>query len=147
MMHQRGLTLLELLISMFIISILAMVGLPAYSDYLVRTKLSEDMASIHKVKLLVAEYYSLMGKMPESNKQLGMDKGKKVKGIHLEKLRIAKKPEAGTIKAYYDKDVFPELGKNNRIDFVPTPTSSGHLVWSCTRGNLSDRYRPSVCRS
>lgn len=146
MIHQRGLTLLELLITMFIISLLAMIGLPAYSDYQVRAKLSEDMATIHMVKLLVAEYYTLHGTMPESNKQLGMDKAKKLKGVYLQKLKIAKKPEAGTIKAYYDNNIFPQLEGKNRIDFVPTPTGTGRPVWSCTRGNLSDRYRPSVCR-
>ncbi len=146
MTHQRGVTLIELLVAMFIISILAMVGLPAYSDYQVRAKLSEDMATIHKVKLLVAEFYSLTGTMPETNKQLGMDKAKKLKGVYLKKLKIAKNPAPGTIKAFYDNDVFPQLEGNNRIDFVPTPTTTGRLVWSCTRGNLSDRYRPSVCR-
>jgi type IV pilus assembly protein PilA len=144
---QDGLTMLELLIAMFIISILAMVGLPAYSDYIVRAKLSEDMATIQKVKLMVSEYYSVNGELPTENNQIGLDeKAKKVKGIHLQKMKITANPEPGSIKAWYDTSEFPELGSNNRIVFVPTPSSGGRLVWDCTRGNLPDKWRPANCR-
>ena len=54
--RQRGFTMLELLIALFIVSILAMVGLPAYQDYRVRTAVTRDFALVSKAKLAIAEH-------------------------------------------------------------------------------------------
>ena len=143
--HQFGFTLLELLVVIAIISILAMVGLPAYMDYITRTRIAEDLGMVNDIKTQIVEYYTTTGKLPTKNEHLGLGKDKTITGQYLEKVKIDKKPMPGTIKLHYDKKDLPQIGKNNRLEFVPEPVN-GVLVWDCKSGNLADKFRPASCR-
>ena len=140
-----GYTLLELMMVLFIISILTMIAIPAYQDYKTRVKVSEGINMAGAVATSVAEYYLSQDHYPDDNTQAGLASPSSYQTAWVSEIRIVNVPTSGSIAVTFNSATIPALGANNTIIFVPD-YNGGRVAWDCSYGSLENRFRPKDCR-
>lgn len=143
---QKGFTLIELMIVVAIIGILAAVAIPAYQDYTVRAKVTEIMGIASSAKTSVSEFYVSQGSMPATEAAAGIiADGTEYATTYLKDLSYAQvDADNGTITATIF-DLGGDAAEDETIIFAGTGSATG-VTWTCTGGDLEDKYRPANCR-
>lgn len=132
---QQGFTLIELMIVVAIIGILAAVALPAYQDYTVRAKVSELVLAASSHKTTVSEQAATLGTLAGSGNDLTVAIVGKVTGGSV--------TDAGVILVK-GSNASTSIGTPTDIQFSPSLSESGTVVWSCTGTPL--KYMTADCK-
>jgi type IV pilus assembly protein PilA len=141
---QKGMTLIELMVVVAIISILAVIATPIYLEYSVRTKVSEGMAFFGAARTNVTEYWRTRGCgdatcFPSNNNEAAL--GNTV----TDKISSMTVTAGGVITVVY---TMSNLGTDNALEFRPV-IDGDILTWTCTTtgpNGMDPKYAPPICR-
>ena len=133
---QQGFTLIELMIVVAIVGILAAIALPAYQDYVVRSKVSELEAAMAACKTSVSEYASSHGSSPATTAASGCNTGA---SQYVAALAVANGVITGTTQSIGGTNVTLTLTPDNS-------TSSTITKWTGTYTAGPAKYVPSSFR-
>lgn len=143
---QQGFTLIELMIVVAIVGILAALALPAYQDYVVRSKVSEGLARLAEAKTSVAEYYSANSQItsfPGGSASVGVNTA----GNHYVRNLSWTGGAEGTAKVVMTmaSTADSKIG-GQTIEMLVQDTANGMITWKCQVGTLAGKYTPGSCR-
>ena len=128
----QGFTIIELMVVVAIVSILAVIAIPVYLDYVVRSKVGEAMAFVAEAKTGVSESFYSTREMPTSNALAGLPLASKYNAHrYISSLQImSTDPKPGAIRV----QIKIPGSKAHEKYLLLVPDTSGTVVsWTCTR--------------
>ena len=139
----QGFTLIELMIVVAIIGVLAAVALPAYSDYIIRARVSEVILAASSCRTDVTEAAQILGTLPPAAGQPG--------GVNCgaNDTTFVDSVVWTTVVTATSENV-TELGAAAGGTIVMTPGAivDGNISgWTCDGGGaMTDEFLPASCR-
>lgn len=136
---QKGFNFVELMMVVAVIGVLAIIVIPAYSDYTARAKVMDAVSLLAGLKNPMMDYYMTWGTWPSVD-----EVGGKVTGAYTS-IVVSGKPNT-YVEATMKMNSSPDLaGKNIRIVYYPETRD-----WVCTTAGSSnpipDKLVPSSCK-
>ncbi|WP_455376256.1 pilin [Kaarinaea lacus] len=139
---QEGFTLIELMIVVAVLGFLVTVALPAYQDYIIRSKVSEVIVFASSAKGNLSDYYMASGKMPNSAGQANINMNAS-QSDYIGAIAFSTTGSTATITY-----TLTNLSITGDIALVGTASPSG-FSWVCNTAatTVGNRYVPNICRS
>ena len=141
---QQGFTLIELMIVVAIIAILAAIALPAYQNYIKRSKVTEGVVAADACKASVVEYVASLNKLPADIIAAGCDKFKASQYV----TGLTYNGATGAVTTTYGN-----VGSGvDGLTYQLAPASIGGVTggqitgWECTASTVEKQLLPAACR-
>jgi type IV pilus assembly protein PilA len=139
----KGFTLIELMIVVAIVAILAAIALPAYQNYIKRSKVTEGIVAADACKASVSEYVASLNKLPANITEAGCDNFQATQYV----TALTYTGGTGGITVTYGNVGTGVDGNNYQLVPDTSKVADGQLIaWDCTASSVNPELLPASCR-
>ena len=141
MKKQQGFTLIELMIVVAIIGILAAIAIPAYQDYIVRSKVTELVTAADACKTSVSEYAQSQNTLPANTTIAGCTNSPTK---FISELTVVN----GVVTVSATGSIGGTITSGQGLSLTPTFEAGKPIQWKCTpaTSGIPVKYLPANCR-
>jgi len=126
-LNKQGFTLIELLIAVAIIGILALVAIPAYQTYLIRSQVTEGITLAQAAKTSVADAFIVNGVAPSDREAVGMSPdASDTQGRFVSSVAV----NNGVVTVTFGNDSSAAI-EDLTLSLTPYETDTLGVVWRC----------------
>lgn len=139
-----GFSITELMVVVLVIGILASVSIPVYSDYITRSRISEGLVILDKLKQMSAEFYSSNGAFP-TLANLNVASSNYVTN-NISGVSITPTGSETQIAVAFNSAVGAGAGASLYVQSSSANAStSGIITWTCHSTTIIQKFLPSSC--
>ncbi len=153
----RGFTLIEMVISLAIVSVLSALTLAGFHAYVARAEMVEPLTLSTAVQLRIVEHFEQTGSFPENNGAVGMGEPSTLAGRYTGAIEV----ENGAIHlTLADSERVNFFIRGKRLSLRPVRVGGNGVKWICgnapipgdaepegvNRTDVSDMFLPVSCR-
>jgi type IV pilus assembly protein PilA len=148
-----------ILVILIFIGILAAIALPAYQDYVVRSKMSEALEALAEAKTVIASHVAENGRYPADFGSLNIYTGSRPESDIMASLVVERNVSGETVRIVANvASCIWEGGLCNDTDYksfhlAGTINPDGTMTWECHPGDqdgdnaVAIQYLPAPCRN
>ncbi|MEE9452735.1 MAG: pilin [Gammaproteobacteria bacterium] len=139
----KGVSPIEILVFIAIVTFLVAIAIPLYDHYVMRTKMNKVFDVIVEHSTAVGEYFVREGVMPLTASDAGLDTSAN-QSEHL-KLIIYANISPTQVNMSYTLDNFSEEVDDATIVYKGAAAADG-VNWACESSEVSNEYLPDRCQ-
>lgn len=151
--RQLGFGGLQMVLSIAVIGVVAMVAVPQYQGFISKAKMTEAFNLASESRKKVSQFYMVSGRFPRSDSEVAsMASGTLSPPEHVREMVVEREGQGGDllIKVYLNEDVVENLTGEDQFIFLAGHETKGGahaMEWSCGASGIQEDLLPEECRS
>jgi type IV pilus assembly protein PilA len=148
---QKGLVLIQAVLALALIAALAAYAVPAYENFVIRSKMAEAFTLASDTKNKLTEFYTATNRFPKKASERETIKTEAYtppEFVHAVAVNYDNEINDVVIEVYFKAGSIPgAIFERDFLYLAGNTNSTGSIQWTCSAQGIDNRFLPDYCQS